>query len=127
MKTFIQAIAFVEGFYKLGTRPQRNHNPGDLLYCAESIRFGAIRADGRFAVFPDDKTGWAALRMWLSVPAKFDAHKNLVGGYMGASVAQVITRFAPPFENHTDSYIATVCSLSSLTPSSIVYASIINQ
>lgn len=54
-----QAIATFEGFYSAGSRPARNHNPGDLKYARQN---GATGQDsGGFAIFPDDPTGWAAL------------------------------------------------------------------
>jgi len=53
------AIATFEGFYSAGSRPARNHNPGDLKFAGQN---GAIGQDaGGFAIFPDDPTGWTAL------------------------------------------------------------------
>lgn len=116
----LEAIATFEGYYVRGTRPQRNNSPGDLLYGGESIRFGAVRADGRFAVFPDPQTGWKALQHWLSVPAKFDDKCQLVAGYCGATLSQIINRFAPDSENNTQHYINTVCDFTGLTPETII-------
>lgn len=106
----------MEGFYANGSRPQRNNNPGDLIFGSEAKAFGAISGDPRFAIFPDPKTGWKALQRWLSIPAKYDALGGLVGGYLGATLGQVVNRFAPPNENNTDHYIATVCDVTGLTP-----------
>ena len=117
--TLLEAIAREEGYYVSGSRPQRNNNPGDLIFCAESQRFGATHGDPRFAVFPDDMTGWNALRRWLSVPAEFE-NGNLVAGYLGATLEQIVNRFAPPVENQTASYMANVCTWTSLSPSSII-------
>jgi hypothetical protein len=109
----LEAIAHEEGFYKVGSRPQRNNNPGDLVYGNESIRFGAVSSDGRFAIFPDLLTGWNALRRWLSIPAII---KNglLEGGYLGATIEQAIYRFAPPTENRSDLYLQYVTSMTGL-------------
>ena len=113
MKTFLQAIATEEGFYASGSlpnRPQRNNNPGDLEYNAETVRFGATKGDPRFAIFPTVAIGWKALQHWLSIPARFNASGNLVSGYLGAEIHQVIGRFAPDNENNTATYLASVCA-----------------
>ena len=118
--TLLQAIAHMEGFYTLGDRPNRNNNPGDLSWGTEAQAFGATHGDPRFAVFPDPTTGWIALKRWLSVPAKFDASGELVGGYLGATLEQAINRFAPPIENNTATYLATVIQNTGLSASSIL-------
>ena len=119
--TVIEAIARMEGFGVPGALPTINHSPGDLIYGPEAVSFGAIAQHGRFAVFPDDETGWNALRRWLSVPAKFDAKGNLVGGYLGATIEQAINRFAPPSDgNKTSVYVSNVFSWCNLQPSSIL-------
>lgn len=118
----LAACAHQEGFFRIGSRPQRNNNPLDLIYGNEAIRFGAERSDGRFAVFPDIDTGWNAGRRWLSIPATFTPHEvpehyfdpvlksTLLSGYLNASLAQVIYRFAPPSDgNNTEAYIKYVC------------------
>jgi hypothetical protein len=117
--TFLQAIAREEGFEVEGSRPQRNNNPGDLVFCAESERFGATHGDPRFAVFPDAETGWEALRHWLSLPAEFEDGK-LVAGYLGATVEQIVNRFAPPVENNSSAYVANVCGWANVTPATII-------
>lgn len=53
------AVATFEGFYTPGSRPARNHNPGDLKFAGQP---GAVGQDPLgFAVFPDDATGFTAL------------------------------------------------------------------
>jgi len=53
------AIARFEGFFSPGSRPARDHNPGDLKFAGQA---GASGHDsGGFAVFPDDATGFQAL------------------------------------------------------------------
>lgn len=116
MKTFLQTIAQMEGYYVAGSRPARNMNPGDLEYGDESIRFGATGTDGRFAIFPDAETGWKALQQWLSIPAKFDSQGNLVGGYLGATIQQAIWRFAPPNENNSAGYLQYIVDKTGLAP-----------
>lgn len=122
--TFLQAVAKREGFGNPGNRPTRNNNPGDLDFCKETKAFGADHGDPTFAVFLNAQDGWQALRRWLSVPAHFEpspggGHK-LVAGYLGATLAEVITRFAPPSENNTAAYIEDVCSMTGLTPTTII-------
>lgn len=57
-------IAQVEGYNSPGSRPARDHNPGDLKYVGQA---GAVGRDaGGFAVFPDDVTGWQALYRQLT-------------------------------------------------------------
>ena len=119
MKTLLEAIAQMEGFYKHGSRPQRNNSPGDLVYGSEAIRFGATSGDPHYAVFPTPAVGWMALRSWLMIPAKFEDGK-LVGGYRGATLGECIFRFAPPTENNSMSYLLEVCELTELKPDTIV-------
>ena len=53
-----QAIAFAEGFYVAGSRPQRNHNPGDMTLDLIGKSTGK---DGPFVVYATDDDGWANL------------------------------------------------------------------
>jgi len=53
-----RAIAWCEGFYKKGTRAQRNHNPGN-------IKGPLPRDDGGHTVFPSVIEGWNALHYLL--------------------------------------------------------------
>ena len=107
----LEAMAHQEGFFSSdpSARPRRNNNPLDLMWGPEAKEFGATGGDPRFAVFQTVADGWNAGRRWLSVPAKFDTNGNLVGGYLGATFAQFIHRFAPPNENNTAAYVAYVC------------------
>jgi hypothetical protein len=94
------AIAHQEGFYAKGgtpNRPQRNHNPGNIKMGHFAESHGAIGHDGPFAIFPSDAVGMAALNTLLASPA-----------YAGLSVDQAITKYAPPSENNTAAYIASV-------------------
>ena len=127
--TLLEAMARQEGFYSDGLtpdRPQANNNPLDLIYCNESASYGATGSDNRFARFPDVATGWDAARRWLSVPAKFSAGGDLVGGYCGATLQQVIFRFAPPNENQTSQYLANVCAWTGFTPQTVIDQAILS-
>lgn len=57
------AIATAEGFYIPGSRPQRNHNPGDMT--VDLIGRG-IGTDGPFIVYADDGDGWDNLKAQVS-------------------------------------------------------------
>jgi len=118
--TVIEAIAKQEGFGVPGAIPTICHNPGDLIYGPEAVHFGAIAAHGRFAVFPDDETGWHALRKWLSMPAQFDKNGQLTHGYLGAILQQVIDRFAPPVENDSVGYLDFVMKATGLSADTIL-------
>lgn len=67
VRRIAEAIAFAEGFYVPGTRPARNHNPGDMT--ADLIG-KATGHDGIFVVYDNDDDGWANLykqvSLWLS-------------------------------------------------------------
>lgn len=52
------AIAFAEGFFTAGSRPQRNHNPGDL---ETDITGAGVGFDGPYVIYGSDSDGWAAL------------------------------------------------------------------
>jgi hypothetical protein len=54
-----QAIATAEGFYTPGTRPARDHNPGDMTI--DLIGKG-VGMDGPFIVYATDDDGWANLK-----------------------------------------------------------------
>lgn len=54
-----KAIATAEGFYVDGSRPQRNHNPGDMT--ADLIG-KAVGTDGPFVVYANDDDGWQNLK-----------------------------------------------------------------
>jgi len=53
------AIAFAEGFYVAGSRPQRNNNPGDLTL---SLGFPTTGMDDIYVIFATIEAGWAALK-----------------------------------------------------------------
>ncbi len=61
-----EAIAVAEGFYVDGSRPQRNHNPGDMTL---DLIGKSIGMDGPFVVYASDYDGWLNLytqiQKWL--------------------------------------------------------------
>lgn len=58
------AIAFAEGFYVSGSRPNRNNNPGDLT---KTLGFPSSGFDGMYVVFQTLADGWSALRKQVSM------------------------------------------------------------
>lgn len=56
---FATAIAYAEGFYVNGSRPQRNNNPGDLTVDTTGRGIGK---DGPFIIYRTVDDGWDALR-----------------------------------------------------------------
>ncbi len=80
-----------------GDRSWRNNNPGNIVGGAWATRHGAIGKDrGGFAIFPDKATGDRALVSLLKT------------NYQSLTVAEVITKYAPPKTNDTAAYSAFV-------------------
>ena len=113
MITFPQAIARQEGWLNPNSRCRRNHNPGNIEFGAFARAHGATANDGVYAVFPDDATGWACM------------HTLLMLGYLTLTIAQAITKWAPPEQNDTAAYIANVCEWTGLSPDTVLTLPII--
>ncbi|MCS7261051.1 MAG: hypothetical protein NZ765_09750 [Anaerolineae bacterium] len=103
IESIARAIATFEGFFKLGSRAQRNNNPGNLRYAGQP---GAIGADAAgYAVFPNAEAGWEALRRQI----RLDASRGL-------TLEQFIRKYAPPNENPTEAYLRFVSQRTGLAP-----------
>ena len=89
--------------YSGGTRAWRNNNPGNIRSGEFATNHGAIGAAGGFAVFPDYETGKSALQSLLKTSF-----------YQELSISDAITRYAPPVENNTANYQATLKKLTGL-------------
>lgn len=89
-----------------GDRNWRNNNPGNIEYGPFARSHGAIGTDGRFAVFPDHKTGREAKKSLL-----FEGVN-----YKDKSISGAISRYAPPSENNTGAYINAVASALGISP-----------
>lgn len=76
-----------------GTRAWRNKNPGNIRMSDFSRQAGAIGEAGGFAVFPDEQTGMQAIKRLLR-------GKN----YNNLTIANAVSRYAPPSENNTVAY-----------------------
>lgn len=83
---------------RTGVRSWRNNNPGNIEYGNFARANGAVGTDGRFAVFPTYAAGRAAKAALI-----FEA-----GSYRNLSLSSAIARYAPPSENNTSWYAATV-------------------
>lgn len=84
---------------RTGRRNWRNNNPGNLEYGPFARSKGAIGTDGRFAVFPTLDQGMMAKRALVFGPR-----------YINLTIAGAISKYAPPSENNTNSYINAVVS-----------------
>ncbi len=80
-----------------GTRAWRNANPGNLRYSDFTRRMGAIGTAGGFAIFPNESVGAAALDSLL----RSDKYSKL-------TVGQAVMKYAPPHENDTENYLASL-------------------
>lgn len=80
-----------------GTRNWRNNNPGNIEYGPFARKQGAVGHDGRFAVFPTYDVGRKAQIAWI----RRESDKT---------IAQAITKYAPPSENNTARYIREVAA-----------------
>lgn len=59
VRQMAEAIAVAEGFYVVGSVPNRSHNPGDLGPGDCGPQYPIIHATGSdVCVLPDDVTGW---------------------------------------------------------------------
>ena len=90
-------------------RNLRNNNPGNIEFGDFARRNGATGSDGRFAIFPDMKTGENAMANLLMSYAK--------GGTN--TISSIISKWSPAGENgaaNTNSYIANVAKATGLDP-----------
>lgn len=114
MKTIMEAMAAMEGFYVPGTRPARNNNPGDIDFGKFAAAHGGVLETvaagekARFAYFPSEDAGFAAMRALL------------LSGYAGMTIEAAMNKWAPPVENQTNVYVSTVCRMTGFTPSTVL-------
>ena len=115
MISFLEAIAREEGWLVINppSRVRRNNNPGDIEYGPFAKAHGATSTDGRFAIFPTASIGFNAMSALLCLR------------YQGLTVRQAITKWAPPVENDTESYIRNVCAWTCLQDTSILTSEVL--
>jgi hypothetical protein len=115
--TILEAIARMEGFYQEGSRAQRNNNPGNINWGEFASKHGATGPEtlknggaGRFAHFPDEATGFAAMKSLLQS-----------SGYKGLTIRQCLNRYAPPADgNDASVYEKSVCGWLRCLPTDII-------
>ena len=94
----------------LTTRGQRNNNPFNIRYNKINKWKGLAGSDGSFCVFNDIKYG-------------IRAGGVLLRGYLknGANtIRKIISKFAPPSENNTESYIKHVAQMSGINDTQVL-------
>ena len=82
------AIAWAEGYFVSGSRPQRNNNPGDLT---QDLTGQAVGWDGPFVVYATAADGWDALE--LQVQKMLDGSSAIYDPSM--SILQIAESYAP--------------------------------
>ena len=92
-----------------GSRSWRNNNPGNIRKGDFARNAGAIGDDGAFAIFPDFKTGFAALLALLKSAA-----------YAPLTLHDAIFRYAPPAENDSARYLAFVTERTGIAEDQVV-------
>lgn len=90
--------------YTGGTRAWRNTNPGNLRDSKFARNTGAIGVAGGFAVFPTEQVGTTAIINLM----RSQNYRNL-------TIADAISRYAPPSENDTAAYRRRIAELTGLS------------
>lgn len=86
------------------SRGLRNCNPGNIRHSKVRYRGEkSVSTDSAFKQFESLEAGYRAMFVLL--------HTYKVRGY-GATIAEMIARYAPPSENNTEAYISRVVSSS---------------
>lgn len=103
------AIQKQEG-YAPGTLAYVNNNPGNLVYVGQP---GASPGAGGFASFGSYSLGLQALENQIQLDATRGTDVN---GNPTATLAQLITSWAPPSQNDTAAYISNVSAWTGFDP-----------
>jgi hypothetical protein len=111
VESLAEAVARFEGYYRQGSRAQRNNNPGNLRERPPGDRRGPKwpqypKDAGGYVIFPSAEVGWAELRKRIEAS---------IGA--GDSLESFLAVYAPPAENPTASYVRTVAGWLGLDPS----------
>jgi hypothetical protein len=91
MSKLAQLIASEEGFFKSGSLPQRQCNPGDLEHAPGESHQGT----GPVGSFATPALGWTALENQLQLDAS-----------RGWTLQQMVYTYAPPPQNNSAQYLA---------------------
>lgn len=89
-----------------GSSAWRTNNPGNIIFSKFALQHGAVGKSGKFAVFPDEKTGQNAVTSLL-----------LSDGYKNLSISAAIHKWAPAADNNDPKkYTNTVAKSTGLSP-----------
>lgn len=89
------------------TRGLRNNNPGNIRHGSDWQGLAAVQSDPSFATFVSPEYGIRAMAKLL---------QNYQTVYGLNTVRQIISRWAPPTENDTGSYVNHVAELLGVHP-----------
>jgi len=95
---------------KKSPRGIRNNNPGNIEWGSpwQGLRPDVERTDNRFAQFTDPVFGIRALACVLIT---YQDKRRAEDGSRIDSIKEIISRWAPSFENNTDAYASSVAAL----------------
>jgi hypothetical protein len=99
-------IAIEEGFYKHGSLPNRNHNPGDLRHSPHS--FHSFDAPDAIGQIDSDADGWADMALEMRFYASLEPGDQRNRPFPGLTVAQAVFEYAPPTENNSAAYLSFI-------------------
>jgi len=99
-----QLIGCEEGFGRPGTKPTRDHNPGDLEHAPHIYAW-----DGKIGIEPDDQAGWEDLERQLQLYAA-----------RGMTLETMVPVYAPPNENDAAAYLQFLCDGLPATPDATI-------
>ena len=66
LSDFAKAIGTAEGFFVVGSRSNRNNNPGDFILAPPASNY-TTKSDGTYAIFDTVQDGWQALEDQLDL------------------------------------------------------------
>lgn len=107
MTKLAKLIAQEEGFFKSGSLPQRNNNPGDLRHSPHSHH--TPDAPQAIGVIDTVEHGWEDLERQLLLDAD-----------RGLTIQEFVQKFAPPEENDSHQYLQFLCTGLSLPPHTLL-------
>lgn len=103
-QSFLESLNLATGKQ---TRGERNNNPGNIRLSGTQWQGQVQGADPAFATFATPEAGIRALAKLL---------KNYAARYGLRTVRKIITRWAPPTENDTAAYVASVAAALGVGP-----------
>ncbi|AOM39803.1 structural protein [Xenorhabdus hominickii] len=93
------------------TRGIRNHNPGNIRHGDKWQGLCDTQTDKSFCQFVSPEYG---IRAIIKIIRNYERKYGL------NSIRQIISRWAPPNENNTESYIAYVCKIVGVSSSTVI-------